>query len=142
MKEVYRYVSRVAILMACLAMNAVCLAQGRASSNVYDERSSEEEDEKSRRGKWVLERRFDLGQNFPNPFSSSETTSIDYRIAGDPGALLIVYSSDGRKQMTIPLALDKTRVLIQGGQLSAGTYIYALFVYGRIVEKKKFILKP
>ncbi|PZR37632.1 MAG: hypothetical protein DI538_11995 [Azospira oryzae] len=129
------------MIVAMFAMHALCLAQGGKGSNENDN-DSPDDGSNSGRAKWRLERRFYLGQNFPDPFVLSDKATIEYKIAGAPYALLNVYDSDGRIHLSIYLPGDKNTVTISGEQLTPGSYTYALVVYGRIVEKKEFNLRP
>ena len=130
------------MIVAMFAMHSLCLAQGGKVSNENDNDSPDDHGNNSGRTKWRLERKFYLGQNFPDPFLLSDTATIEYKIAGAPYALLNVYDSDGRIHLSIYLPGDKNTVSIPGEQLTPGTYTYALVVYGRIVEKKEFNLRP
>ncbi|MCD9018045.1 tail fiber domain-containing protein [Parachryseolinea silvisoli] len=81
-----------------------------------------------------------LFQNGPNPFS--QTTAIDMIVpdaAQQPN--LIIYSLDGKQVSSIPVSgRGKTSVQIQGNQLPAGIYYYALTIDGQLIDVKKMVI--
>lgn len=81
-----------------------------------------------------------LSQNRPNPFS--ESTQIDITLAeGDNNAFIYVYDMQGVQKKKYPVSgKGKTSVTIQGGELTAGMYMYALVVGDTVVDTKKMIL--
>lgn len=81
-----------------------------------------------------------LSQNHPNPFS--ESTQIDITLAEeDNGAFVYVYDMQGVQKRKYPVkGTGSTSVTIQGGELIAGMYMYALVVGDTVVDTKKMIL--
>lgn len=80
-----------------------------------------------------------LFQNMPNPFSKS--TIIKYIIPSNAKRAIITISSvNGVNMKTFDLKSNSQSVEITGGQLTAGTYIYSLFVDGILIDSKQMIL--
>ena len=80
-----------------------------------------------------------LDQNNPNPFT--ENTVIKYSVPEDAGdAWLYVFDMQGAmlKQLRLDTKLD--RVILQGGDLKPGMYLYSLIVNGKEVDTKRMIL--
>ena len=81
-----------------------------------------------------------LFQNTPNPFSldTEISMSLPETIAE---ASIIVYNLEGKQLKSLPIrARGKAAVKIQGNELSAGMYIYALIADGKIIDTKRMIL--
>ena len=81
-----------------------------------------------------------LHQNRPNPFS--ESTEIDIELSKKSGqAYLYVYDMQGvqKKKYTVK-GNGRTSVVIRGGELSAGMYMYALVIGNEVIDTKKMIL--
>lgn len=81
-----------------------------------------------------------LGQNTPNPFR--ENTVVSYKVLqGISNAQIAVYDAAGKilKQYSIP-ANENGTLRIDAATLPSGTYHYALFVDGKIVDTKKMVL--
>ncbi len=89
--------------------------------------------------------RFDLSQNFPNPFNPS--TKIKYSIPENSNVKLIVFNSLGEKVATIVnkyQTAGKHEANFNAENLSSGVYFYRLSVIGkeqRYSTKKMIILK-
>ena len=81
-----------------------------------------------------------LYQNVPNPFNQS--TQIQYYLPETVrNASLIIFDMQGKQLMQIPLMQRGDGMeIIQGSQLSAGIYLYALIADGREVGVKRMIL--
>ncbi len=81
-----------------------------------------------------------LYQNTPNPFN--KTTTIRYNLpANSKGASIIVTNMSGIKIKSFNLNPQNGELLnINGGELSAGTYIYSLIIDDVLVDSKKMIL--
>jgi trimeric autotransporter adhesin len=81
-----------------------------------------------------------LEQNSPNPFH--ENTVIRYFLPeGTQRAQILITDMAGTQVMALPLELQGAgQVLIHGGSLTTGTYVYTLVVDGRKVESKRMIL--
>jgi len=81
-----------------------------------------------------------LFQNNPNPFSSD--TKIEMAIAETSRqAKLMVYNLEGKELMGLEVpGRGNTSATISSGQLSAGMYIYALIVDGKVIDSKRMIL--
>ncbi len=81
-----------------------------------------------------------LFQNTPNPFSldTEISMSLPETIAE---ASIIVYNLEGKQLKSLLIrARGKAAVKIQGNELSAGMYIYALIADGKIIDTKRMIL--
>lgn len=81
-----------------------------------------------------------LFQNAPNPFS--KTTTIKYSLpASAKRAAISITNMDGVKIKTFVLNSKNGEALnINGGELSAGTYVYTLMVNDVLIDSKKMIL--
>ncbi|HEX6227168.1 MAG TPA: tail fiber domain-containing protein [Chryseolinea sp.] len=81
-----------------------------------------------------------LFQNTPNPFDSQ--TEIKMNLPENAGhATIMVYSLEGKQMKNIPVPdRGDVSVTILANEFSAGMYIYALVVDGKIVDSKKMIL--
>jgi hypothetical protein len=81
-----------------------------------------------------------LDQNQPNPFN--EITHIKYFIPQESiNAIVKIYSSGGEEIKTFTIEKNGTGdLLINGGSMSPGTYIYSLFVDGKQIDSKLMIL--
>jgi hypothetical protein len=81
-----------------------------------------------------------LGQNVPNP--ASQLTTIPYRLPLSANSAFIkVYSSTGQEVKSFDIT-GKTQgeVTLSAGMLTAGTYVYSLFVDGVKIDSKKLVL--
>ncbi|HEY9045327.1 MAG TPA: T9SS type A sorting domain-containing protein [Ohtaekwangia sp.] len=82
-----------------------------------------------------------LAQNSPNPFSRTESTTIRYQATDIADAMIVVYDNISKEKVLVLNDLENIgAITINGNQLPKGTYIYALFVNGRIAEKKKMVI--
>lgn len=81
-----------------------------------------------------------LFQNAPNPFS--EATEINYNVESmRVSANIVVHSLSGEQLATYDIKhAGAGKILINGGELTAGTYLYTLYVDGSEVDTKKMIL--
>ena len=81
-----------------------------------------------------------LLQNIPNPFSRD--TEIKMVLPESAGkATVIVYNLEGKQLRDLRVnGRGNTSVTILGGELSAGMYIYALIVDGKVIGTKRMIL--
>jgi hypothetical protein len=81
-----------------------------------------------------------LGQNIPNPFDNS--TVIPFRIPKGCTSASIVISefASGRMITVIPVSCNETHAMIEAGALASGSYIYSLYVDGKIIDTKKMEL--
>lgn len=83
-----------------------------------------------------------LEQNYPNPLVRSESTTIRYQATDVYDVCIAIYDNETKERvLTLSnLAQNIGQVKINGNQLQKGTYIYALLVNGRMVEKRKMIV--
>lgn len=83
-----------------------------------------------------------LEQNYPNPLVRSESTTIRYQATDVYDVCIAVYDSETKERILTLSNLDQNigQVKINGSQLKQGTYIYALLVNGRMVEKRKMVV--
>ena len=81
-----------------------------------------------------------LYQNTPNPFSAS--TVIRYALPATVArADVYVYDMQGKQITSVPaVERGESSVTIQGGDLPAGMYIYALVADGQLIDSKQMIL--
>lgn len=82
----------------------------------------------------------ELMQNSPNPFT--EETAINYTLVeGTLSANLMVCDMSGRLIQNYDLNLDGAgQVVISGGELDPGQYIYTLVADGKLIGTKQMIL--
>ena len=80
-----------------------------------------------------------LYQNNPNPFT--ENTVIKYSVPEDEGdAWLYVFDMQGAMLKQLRLDTKSDRIILQGGDLKPGMYLYSLIVNGREIDTKRMIL--
>lgn len=81
-----------------------------------------------------------LFQNRPNPFR--ETTEINFYLPNTVGqATLVVYSLDGKEMMSFNnLSRGYSKVVVEGGQLEAGNYVYRLIADDEVIGSKTLVL--
>ena len=81
-----------------------------------------------------------LHQNIPNPFS--ESTKIGYNLPNDiQTAYLCVYDMQGKQIKRVTLTeRGENFLVIEGYELTAGMYLYALIADGQEVDVKRMIL--
>jgi len=81
-----------------------------------------------------------LFQNNPNPFS--EATEIKMSVPESTReAHVRVYNLEGKELKNIPVdQRGEASIKISANDLSAGMYLYALIVYGKVVDTKRLIL--
>ena len=81
-----------------------------------------------------------LDQNIPNPFNTATTIGF-YLPTTIAAASIYVYDMNGGqlKSISIP-ERGKGTVTIQGSELTAGMYLYALIADGKVIDTKRMIL--
>jgi hypothetical protein len=81
-----------------------------------------------------------LFQNAPNPFNQS--THISYYIPQSSGnATIMVTDINGRNIKSVPItAMGNGQISLQTAQLTAGTYVYSLYIDGTLIDSKKMVL--
>lgn len=81
-----------------------------------------------------------LFQNRPNPFR--ESTEINYYLPKTvEQATLVVYTLDGKEIMSYSnLGRGYSKVVVEGGQLQPGNYVYRLIADNEIVASKTLVL--
>lgn len=82
----------------------------------------------------------ELFQNTPNPFT--EKTTINCTVAETiDQAILYVYDMNGKQIAEYPVyERGETQVVIEGGSLDAGMYMYSLIADGNVIDTKRMIL--
>jgi len=81
-----------------------------------------------------------LGQNFPNPFSSSSV--IRYSLPQKfTNAYITITDIVGRtiKQFTLSSAASGS-ININAGTLAQGTYVYSLYIDGKFIDSKRMVI--
>jgi hypothetical protein len=80
-----------------------------------------------------------LYQNQPNPFNSN--TVIRYSLPNTvKQASIVVFDMQGKQVKQININSGAGQVMLQAGDLSAGTYLYTLVADGIEADKKKMVL--
>jgi len=81
-----------------------------------------------------------LGQNIPNPFGNS--TLIPFRIPEgcSNASIMITNTSTSQVISVIPISCDEDHVSVNANTLASGTYSYALFVDGKLIDKKEMVI--
>jgi hypothetical protein len=81
-----------------------------------------------------------LYQNNPNPFSVS--TTINYYLDNNASnASILIFDMQGTLLKTVTLSnTGKGSIVISGGELNAGMYMYSLVANGKEVDTKRMIL--
>lgn len=81
-----------------------------------------------------------LYQNYPNPFS--QVTRIEYSLTENvQEAVICIYDMNGTQLKCIPLHLKGYgNITINGSELKAGMYLYALITDGLVIDTKRMIL--
>ena len=79
-----------------------------------------------------------LYQNNPNPFT--ENTIIKYTVSEEAGdAWLYVFDMQGVLLKQMQLDTKSDRIILKGGDLKAGMYLYSLIVNGKEIDTKRMI---
>jgi hypothetical protein len=84
--------------------------------------------------------KIDIAQNYPNPFSIQSSTTIRFKAIDVFSAQLIVYSANGEIFLQTKLKPGVGQVVLDGGELSPGIYLYALLVNGRRMATKRMLV--
>ncbi|HEY5823254.1 MAG TPA: T9SS type A sorting domain-containing protein, partial [Cyclobacteriaceae bacterium] len=81
-----------------------------------------------------------LFQNTPNPFNTE--TEIKMTVPEGVGfATVMIYNLEGKQMKNIQVRdRGQVSVKISGSELSAGMYLYALIVDGKVVDTKRMML--
>lgn len=81
-----------------------------------------------------------LGIAIPNP--ANQQTAIDYYIPQNAGkAVMSISDMNGKVVKSIPLnGQGKGQIILDAGQISSGTYNYALTIGGKLIDAKKLVL--
>ena len=81
-----------------------------------------------------------LKQNNPNPFT--ENTVVEYALPETvQTANLYIYDMNGKQIEQIALTeRGESSVTVNGGQFSAGMYLYSLIADGKVIDTKRMIL--
>lgn len=81
-----------------------------------------------------------LDQNIPNPFNTATTIGF-YLPATVNSAVIYVYDMNGIQFKSYPITQRaKGNITIQGSELNAGMYLYALIADGKVIDTKRMIL--
>lgn len=82
--------------------------------------------------------KLNLSQNFPNPFKTTQISTINYRAIDAPQASLIIFNTKGERVLEFAkLSSSVGKVVIEADQLPRGIYTYALVVNDRVIARKK-----
>ena len=90
----------------------------------------------------IIPSKFELNQNFPNPFNPS--TVIGYRISKQGTVVLKVYNVLGREVATLVNEVKSPgyyKVNFDANRLSSGVYFYSLRSGNETVQKKMMLIK-
>ena len=81
-----------------------------------------------------------MDQNKPNPFS--ESTVIPLNIPRETqSANIYIYDMSGKQVQSIPISeRGETDITVYASDLSAGMFIYALVVDGKVVVTRRMIV--
>ena len=82
-----------------------------------------------------------LEQNVPNPFNHS--TVVHYTLPETcTSAKILITNTTGRAIQQIPLSVSggHDSIMIKGGSLQAGIYLYSLICDGKVVDTKRMVL--
>ena len=81
-----------------------------------------------------------LDQNAPNPFS--QNTTIGYYLPSSiPTATISVMTTGGTQLLHFEITSPGSgQILVSGGSLKPGTYIYNMTVQGKQIDAKRMIL--
>lgn len=86
--------------------------------------------------------KFNLYQNFPNPFNP--TTTIEFNVPQNGKISLVVYDIAGREVRRIlnnvNYYVGNHKVLFSGSDITSGIYFYSMYFDGRIIDTRKMIL--
>ena len=81
-----------------------------------------------------------LDQNVPNPFNTSTTIGY-YLPTSISNASIYVYDMNGVQLKSYSInQREKGNITIQGSELNAGMYLYALIADGKVIDTKRMIL--
>ena len=86
--------------------------------------------------------RFDLSQNFPNPFNPS--TTIRFSISQNAKVTLKIFDVLGREVATLVngnLEQGMYEVMWRGGSNASGVYCYVLQMNNAVLTRKMILLK-
>jgi hypothetical protein len=87
-------------------------------------------------------KKFDLGQNFPNPFNQS--TTINYQLKDNGFVSLKVYNTVGKEVATLVSSDQKQgahAIEFNAVDLTSGMYYYTLRCNGQVQSNKMFVVK-
>ncbi len=81
-----------------------------------------------------------LGLNKPNPFDYS--TTIPFQLSPNclSASIIIAEAATGKIISSIPVTSSDTQISVDAKSMSAGNYIYSLFVDGKLVDVKNMVL--
>ncbi len=81
-----------------------------------------------------------LDQNVPNPFNT--TTTINYFLPSTvSSASIYIYDMNGTQLRSYSISQrGKGSIIIQGSELNAGMYLYALITDNKVIDTKRMIL--
>jgi len=81
----------------------------------------------------------ELAQNTPNPFN--ERTTINYSVpTKSQNAFVQIFDMSGKIIKTVNVANGEGQLVIEAGELAAGTYSYNLVIDGKVQDVKKMVL--
>lgn len=80
-----------------------------------------------------------LYQNAPNPFTGETVIRYDLPETVSQAAIYI-YDMQGKQIKSLEASPSEGSVTLQGSDLPAGMYIYALIADGREIDSKRMIL--
>ncbi len=81
-----------------------------------------------------------LGQNIPNPLDNSTVIPFSIPKGCESASIMITESPTGKIVAAIPVRNEKTFVVMETGTWPSGTYQYALYADGKILDARQMVI--
>jgi hypothetical protein len=118
------------LMLACYAVSAQQPSHTQWDSLLFIQRASQ----------FPYVGKLGIDQNYPNPCTTTQGTTIRYLAIHSTPAYLYLYTAKGDIVLTKTLNNEVGTVRVLPHELKPGIYTYALIVHGRVVERKKLIV--